>query len=594
MQKKKNQIHNSLSLIKKRKPNIILNKKLLFNFYDIYILSLQQKGMHFFGITISLKNSVFESGEILKTFPQAVINTIVNIICSKLKEVEFIDFVFTTLEPSQRQGFYHIHMVLGIRSIDSNINSAHLYLLQFFNDKLFTDEFYIVKLPNFIDIKKWFEYISKNLHINDELDVNNFYLFNYSSLNSETHNILITHILYQQENSLEADESLLLGNFFKYTEIYRGNYSNIPGFNFKGKNTLKIFFYINLFMTLNDMFLYKNKLYQKNLDARFSYKYIGEPSVILDFNLPNFFVSKFKSVSHEILLDLFMLDIKNITNFLTKYTNFFKHEKINFNVIEFLDGIYLMDSDTFIPKNLLENCYIITTRFYAEKYKNILKKPKPEKWLALLEKNLGKENLDKFCIQYAQYFYPEDNNVKTNKTTKKFNIFIHGVSSSGKTLLVKKLLINLWGRENISLLSNDSNFPFESLNKHTQLIICDDFNYFHDNKSNLLKLFENAELLINRKHNVPIIILGNKTRENDIMLNDIAFKNRLEVYDFNSELIISSNEYNNILIDEAKIILYCNRLYIKYCNNNKFSRNKSFIINDFLTFSSRKPNSINF
>ena len=145
--------------------------------------------MIFFGITINLKNSVFEVGKILKTFPQAVINKIVTINSSDLKEIEFIDFVFTTLEASERQGFYLIHMVLGIRSVDSNINTAYLHLLQVFNSNFFIDEFHIVKLPNFIDIKKWFEYISKNLHINDELDVNNFYLFNYSSLNLETHNI---------------------------------------------------------------------------------------------------------------------------------------------------------------------------------------------------------------------------------------------------------------------------------------------------------------------------------------------------------------------------------------------------------------------
>jgi hypothetical protein len=518
------------------------------------------------------------------------------------KELEFIDFSFTTIEASQRENFYHAHIVLGVRSVDSNINSFHLYLLQFFNEYFFYEDVHIDRLHNFIDIKKWFRYMSKNLHINDPLGINNFYLYTYSQLNTDSHNLFLDHIQYHQEQFLDSDESLLLQAFFKMKFIEQGNYSEIPGFNFKDKNTLKIFFYINLFMSLNNMFLYNDKLYQKNPDTKFSYKYVGEPASILNFNLPNFFVSKFKSLSKEILLDLFMVDIKSITNFLTKHTNFFKHEKIDFNIIEFLDGIYLMNSDTFIPSHFLENCNIITTRFYPEKYTNILKKSKPEKWLSLLEKNLGKENLNNFCIRYAQYFYPEEN-MEGNKTTKKNTLFIHGISSSGKTLLVKKILINLWGTENISLISNDSNFHFENLNKNTQLIISDEFTYSPGNRSNLLKLFENAELLINRKHkaatvekyNAPIIILGNQTRENELMLSDNAFKNRLEVYNFNNELTVSFSDYNSILSNQAKIILYCNRLYIKYCNNNKFKRNKKFIINQFLELTTKKnQNKINF
>ena len=79
------------------------------------------------------------------------------------------------------------------------------------------------------------------------------------------------------------------------------------------------------------------------------------------------------------------------------------------------------------------------------------------------------------------------------------------------------------------------------------------------------------------------------------MLSDNAFKNRLEVYNFNNELTVSFSDYNNILSNQAKIILYCNRLYIKYCNNNKFKRNKKFIINQFLELTTKKnQNKINF
>jgi hypothetical protein len=562
------------------KPNIILDKKLLFNFYNVYILSLQKTGMHFFGITMHCKNSIIETANFLNLSPQESMNKIIKDRCLLFKELEFIDFSFTTIEASEREDFYRAHIVLGIRSVDSNINSFHIYLLQFFNEYFFYEDFHIDPLHNFIDIKKWFCYMSKNLHVNDKLGINNFYLYTYSKLNMESHYLFLDHIQYHQEQFPDSDEFLLLQAFFKMNSLEQGNYSEIPGFNFKDKNTLKIFFYINLFMSLKNMFLYNNKLYQKNPDTKFSYKYIGKPASILNFNLPNFFISKFKSLSKEILLDLFMIDIKNLTNLLTKHNYFFKEAKIDFNVIEFLDGIYLMNSDTFIPLHFLENCDIITTRFYPEKYTNILKKSKPKKWLKILEKKLNQDKIANFCISYAQYFYTTDN-LEKNKLTKQNPLFIKKIQLPEKILL-KKLLLDLWGVENVLLISNDLNLQVETLNQNTQLIICEEFQYSNSNHTKLLNLIENLYSPINSNNKLPLIIFENDTSENEILINENIFKNNLEIYNFNTTIDLSSIKSKYSVENDSKIILYCNRLYIKHCNSNKYKRNKTIIIKNFL------------
>ena len=46
-----------------------------------------------------------------------------------------------------------------------------------------------------------------------------------------------------------------------------------------------------------------------------------------------------------------------------------------------------------------------------------------------------------------------------------------GYKSSGKTLLLTDQLINSWGFQNITMLTDNSNFTFENINKNKQLIL---------------------------------------------------------------------------------------------------------------------------
>lgn len=129
--------------------------------------------------------------------------------------------------------------------------------------------------------------------------------------------------------------------------------------------------------------------------------------------------------------------------------------------------------------------------------------------------------------------------------------------------------------ENITMLTDNSNFTFENIQKNKNLIIQDEFEYQKKHRGNLLKMLDNAPMAVNVKnkrsniqtHNAPIIFLGNPTTNNATMLGDAAFGKRLDVYEFSEELEITPAEVAQIKKEEAKIILYCNKLYQRQKRN---------------------------
>lgn len=151
-------------------------------------------------------------------------------------------------------------------------------------------------------------------------------------------------------------------------------------------------------------------------------------------------------------------------------------------------------------------------------------------------------------------------------------MFIKGVSNSGKTQLLTNTLFNTWGMENISMLTDNSNFTFENITRMKKLICNDEFEYKKKHRSGLLKLIEGALMAVNRKGETAsieknitanVLLLGNETLSNREMLKDAAFKNRLDVYTFSQELDISEEDILKIKQEEPKIIIHCNKLFFK-------------------------------
>ena len=91
--------------------NIIVNKKYLYNFYDVYINKLQKKGTYFFGITINLLDDLNETSRILNKTPEQLILKLINNIQLILKNVEAVDFSLTSIEIHKKnQNKAHLHI----------------------------------------------------------------------------------------------------------------------------------------------------------------------------------------------------------------------------------------------------------------------------------------------------------------------------------------------------------------------------------------------------------------------------------------------------------------------------------------------------
>jgi hypothetical protein len=144
-------------------------------------------------------------------------------------------------------------------------------------------------------------------------------------------------------------------------------------------------------MVLNNLFINKNNIYKKLKDSFISYELIGTIEYLLFDNFQNiiipFFISKFpihfnnfdfyfliKNFKNKMESDI--LKIKNITN---------NNIELDFNLMEFKDGIYNISKNTFISKKDLENdishCKdnLCTIKYYDKSYNRVRQKDKSEK-----------------------------------------------------------------------------------------------------------------------------------------------------------------------------------------------------------------------
>jgi hypothetical protein len=570
-----------------------INKKHLFNFYDKFILNLKNSGVYFFGLTINFLEDITIPGischnvnsseqDFVSHSPQQIMDWRIKNLNKVLSTVEFIDCTITMVEKSKKEGRYHAHTTLMIRSFDPDINNVHLHLLNVLNISYADMDIHVDVLKNFIDAKQFLRYCSKDINKVDKY-INNIYVTIFSEVNKQEY-----ESLYEQLETyrIDFDESIHVSieRYIVWTRAYNGSFNNIAGFNFSKKKNDKqlVLFYINTFLKLNDMFFFNDHLYIRNRLSSFSYICLGTYTKLVD-QLPNifrFFDTFFQTIHFHDLWSSVINQINSILSLFKTNINFFTTKKINFNVLEFLDGLYILEENAFISfKEINLNNFINlkTTRFYAENYETkILTHLKPVTWLKYLSKNIpDEETLTTFCGQFGKYFYHE-NNIAKIPQIKKNSLFIKGVSSSGKTALLTNQLLNVWGKENITMLIDNSKFAFEDIHENKPVVINDEYSYNKKERSNLLKLLDRSPLTINRKFknsfveqfNVSVMFLGNYTPENLVMLKDVAFEKRLNVYDFKEELDISNSELLKIKAEESKIIIYCNKLFFKNIKND--------------------------
>ena len=190
-------IQNKNKLVIKQKRKFI-KKKFLFNFYDLFIKELQQKGTHFFALTLNFLGDQEESrircNEIIGTkyTRQQWMDIVINDTNKMISNIEMIDFTFTTIETSKRKNDYHALILIGIRSITENHKEIEVTILDILNSYQLLEGIQLYYLKEFLDIKRYMRYQSKELHIIDS-NINNFYYYYFSKQNESIHIKVMVH-----------------------------------------------------------------------------------------------------------------------------------------------------------------------------------------------------------------------------------------------------------------------------------------------------------------------------------------------------------------------------------------------------------------
>lgn len=360
-------------------------------------------------------------------------------------------------------------------------------------------------------------------------------------------------------------------------------FKNIKGVNNSNEENIIINLW-SYYLILNKLFLNKNEIYKKIENSEISYYKITEISNLIDDFLEKiypYFLNHFSChfnnypIQNVIYKSFFFKNIK-IENLEKIITN---KIQINYNLMEFKDGIYDIKTNKFLPKEKLNNinniCKIGTVKFYNKTYKNL---SEPKIWLNNLKDVVENEEEIKIICFYIANIFHRSNIIFKNFFKKKKTLYIQGESNTKKTTLIAKPLISFFGANNVGFINKENNFKWEDLLQKF-VGIWDEFKYEKNMRDDLLKLLNNENLLIPMKYkkaklleNIPaIIIISNKyidDIENDPIILQ-AFENRIQKIVFKKSYSnlnntnINENLENILKKEEANIIIYCNKLLHK-------------------------------
>ena len=264
-----------------------------------------------------------------------------------------------------------------------------------------------------------------------------------------------------------------------------------------------------------------------------------------------------------------IMKIKNLT------TN---KVELDFNFMEFSDGIYDVPNNRFFNKKLTDfNNFKNTSKYYYKSYERT-RKVDPQIWIdgvcnALGIKGNPLENEDflRICFFIAESFQNQDGK-------KRRFLYIVGKTNTGKTTYITKFFSNYFGENNIGYVVNASNFKFQGL-VDKPIIILDEFRYSPSFSGDFLKILGGEPLLTSEKYqkkhaiilNSKGIILSNEfIKDKNIEIQN-ALLERLHLIEFKNKFKKTDVNINSMLLNlEPNIVLFCNKLYFK--KNNKKQR----------------------
>ena len=584
---------------KKEKMNL---KHLYIYMDEIINKSLNEGNIHFF-ITINFQEDI-KSNIILKKKIKELEKL--------LNEIELISWynIISELNKNENQ---HLHGILAVKSL-LGYNNVLENNIKFFLINNYEIDIKLNTCWNFLDIKKSWRYLYKEYEKKKGIEKENKKIKKLDPIFEEIDTLNLKK-LKKKIIILKCDTKQIefFSNIKKFIEIEEMNNFN---FNFlsgvkiveKDYTERQILFLWEYFLSINNMVIYKNTIYIKIENSMISYKEFYKIDFLYDnfTDIIYFFKKNFKFQFENFdELNFITKFLKNKEDKIVRLKEFSKRKvNFNFNVLEFKDGIYSILQNKFIRKNkfeknnnikleeLLKEKGSVTIKYYNNSYENL---KEPVLWLEGIEKVLGlKKRSDSFsdkiaaCLKkddikwlliYIAYIFHHS----TNELNKQNTLYIWGPSNTGKTTLIVNLFINYFGKENIGLISNNKNFEYQHI-IGKNLLIFDEFDIEKTNIDSFKKLIS-KELILGEKKGkepelinpTPILISSNYNLDNKLNLNDNrqAILNRLKTINFKEkfrENEMDENINNKLKNEEAKIIIYCNKIYFNLIKKGKRTR----------------------
>lgn len=617
----------------KNKQNLNFNENLLFNndkkktfnklfrnYLDIFIKSLNAEGVLFFGFTLNYPNFIKDS-----TNAWILIHDRVEELLHLLKiNIELLEFVYVSIEcHGERQaerenilnleegstqnnnkninkkkkkniyeqtldisleeqrtlkGLPHLHGIIGIRSLIGKNPELCNQLQKMLVFHIGYEDVLIKQLNTIKQIKGYWNYVIKEQNYN-------FHRFSYFSSFFNHYYLIFEDFV----NRYNFDDKYIGwgGDYIK--DAKSNNIKGIGTFKIKDHNILIYLF--NLFLTIKQIKINNNNLYHKIDRSKFSWERISELNYLRlnSFNILDELI-KISPVQLEsnkqMIKNKFVDIIDDVIIKIQKNNYFLPNIEFTKNILEFKEGLYFMNYDYFFNyddqrlniNKLNFNC----SKYFNKTYK-YCSENKPEEWLKLIGRNflvnensneIDQDKLNEFCANLGSYF----NSIKVLNKKKK-TICIEGVSDSGKSGLIISLLTEVLGEENIATGFNyGGQFAFEHLEKKV-ILICDEFKYFKNNRSDLLKIMNNETIAIDKKgiQKKDFIFKGTvlfafNQKTNQEFLDDPAFINRILLYSFTKKLENINLNIKKILDDELpQIVLHCNKLFFNQNQINNYN-----------------------
>jgi len=586
-QLKNTNIENQLVIIKEE-----VNKDKLFRAYDNYINSILLLGVRFFHVTINLYHINLRKHSV-KINELLILKEIRDLLLS-MKNIPMIDHIFVVIETNEKQiqnmdkNIYpHLHIMVGIRSIFNDFEVFHNTL----NSNLMGFENVQLKYKsNFVKIKEsGFAYISKQF--NHDKNFNYLITTNFSTIkeNTEAYKTLIEGIKNAKRN-LNLNNPTLVKLFnvndWNNFEFLNNPTKNLEGFNFRKRiSELSFLVYLGkIVFNFYDIILHKNNLYKRIEESKTSWKFL--------FTIETFYEEHFLNDMTRILNKLklkgFIGSLNNL--FYEHYKKCVAHEslyklfnqtEINFNLVEFKDGVYTLNNGVFHKfKFLGYGICIIQFQIHYEYINTYLKLKFKENslWYSLLKTQLDEKDLKSFIINMGYFMYQAPIQKENTKKRKTGNVvLILGVSDSGKSIMLD-LIENLIGIQNTGYFNGTDRFNNDNLANY-KTIIDHEFQLIKKQRSLYLELFAGGLIPVSSKFkktkrikiDANFLLAANAILESNsknygiqALIHDPAFRNRAKVFEFNKEIRLTPKNYKRLLKELPKILIFCNKAFLKH------------------------------